>query len=183
MSEVTRPGAGALAPIGLTSAEVGRCQAAQGPNRLPPPRTVPAWRKLLAQLVNFFAGMLWVASALALLAGLPALAVAIVLVIVLNGAFAFGQEWRAERAAASLRDLLPRRATVVRDGHHLDVDASELVVGDVVVLEAGDRVSADLVLDEAHSVLVDTAMLTGESVPAAADAGDAVLGGTFLVEG
>ena len=183
MSEVTRPGAGALAPIGLTSAEVGRRQAAQGPNRLPPPRTVPAWRKLLAQLVNFFAGMLWVASALALLAGLPALAVAIVLVIVLNGAFAFGQEWRAERAAASLRDLLPRRATVVRDGHHLDVDASELVVGDVVVLEAGDRVSADLVLDEAHSVLVDTAMLTGESVPAAADAGDAVLGGTFLVEG
>ena len=181
MNEVARPAA--PQPTGLTSAEAARRRAAHGPNVLPPPRTVPAWRKLLAQFFNFFAGMLWVASVLAVLAGLPALAVAIVLVILLNGLFAFGQEWRAERAAASLRDLLPRRSTVVRDGLHLDVDASELVVGDVVVLEAGDRVSADLLLDEAHSALVDTSMLTGESVPVAAGVGDPVLGGTFLVEG
>jgi len=182
VTESARPDAPAPA-VGLTSAEVARRQAEHGPNVLPPPRTVPAWRKLLAELFNFFAGMLWVASGLAVVAGLPALAVAIVLVIVLNGVFAFGQEWRAERAAQSLRDLLPRRATVVRDGRHVDVDAAELVVGDVVVLEAGDRISADLVLDVAHGVLVDTSMLTGESVAAGAGEGDPVFGGTFLVEG
>ena len=171
------------APHGLTAAEAARRRAAQGPNTLPPPHTTPAWRKLAAQFVNFFAGMLWVAAALALFAGLAPLAVAIVAVIAFNGSFAFAQEHRAERAAASLRDLLPRRATVIRDGHRLDIDAAELVVGDVVLLEAGDRISADMVLDDAHGVLVDTSMLTGESVPTHVETADRLFGGTFLVEG
>lgn len=127
--------------------------------------------------------MLWVASGLAVAAGLVALAIAIVAVIVCNGLFAFAQEHRAERAAASLRRLLPQRCTVVRDGRHVDVDATGLVVGDVVLLEPGDRVSADLRVDEAHGVLVDTSLLTGESAAAGADVGDPLLAGTFLVEG
>ncbi|MBL8774316.1 MAG: cation-transporting P-type ATPase [Acidimicrobiales bacterium] len=170
-------------PTGLSAVEAGSRQEAQGPNRLPPPRAVPAWRKLGAEFVNLFALMLWVAGGLALLGGLVPLGFAIFAVVVLNGVFAFGQEYRAERAAASLRDLLPRRATVLRDGQRRDVDASELVVGDTVWLEPGDRVSADLVLGEAHGILVNTSTLTGESVPSPADEGEELFAGTFLVEG
>ena len=170
-------------PVGLSVEEARRRQVAQGPNRLPPPRATPTWRRLAAEFVNLFALMLWVAGGLALVGGLVPLGFAIFAVVLLNGVFAFGQEHRAERAAASLRDLLPRRATVVRGGQRLDVEAGELVVGDTVWLEPGDRVSADLVLGEAHGVLVNTSTLTGESVPTPAGEGDELFAGTFLVEG
>ncbi|MCB9372973.1 MAG: cation-transporting P-type ATPase [Microthrixaceae bacterium] len=183
MPAAAAPVGAPLPPTGLTVEEAARRLVAEGPNELPPPRAVPAWRRLLGELFNFFAGMLWVASGLAVAAGLVALAIAIVAVIVCNGLFAFAQEHRAERAAASLRRLLPQRCTVVRDGRHVDVDATGLVVGDVVLLEPGDRVSADLRVDEAHGVLVDTSLLTGESAAAGADVGDPLLAGTFLVEG
>ena len=100
-------------------------------------------------MVHFFALMLWGAGGLALLAGMPELGIAIFVVIVVNGLFAFAQESRAERAAARLQDLLPRRAVVVRDGARREIDAAELVVGDLVVLAPGDRVSADLVVGAA----------------------------------
>ena len=127
--------------------------------------------------------MLWVAATLAVVAGMPQLAVAIVVIIILNGVFAFMQEYRAERAAERLRDLLPRRATVIRDGRARQVDASELVAGDVAMLEGGDRVSADMRVLEAHSVAVDTSTLTGESVPASVVAQEPLFAGTFVVEG
>jgi calcium-translocating P-type ATPase len=144
---------------------------------------MPAWRHLLAQMTHFFAAMLWVASVLAFLADLPALGVAIIVVVVVNGVFAFAQEYRAERAAEQLRSLLPRRVTVFRDGTVREIDASELVVDDVVLLESGGRVSADMLVLEAHSLLVDTATLTGESIPVATDVGAEVYSGTFVVEG
>jgi magnesium-transporting ATPase (P-type) len=124
-----------------------------------------------------------VAGLLAIVGGLPQLGIAIFIVIVLNGVFAFAQEYRAERAALRLRDLLPRRVTVIRDGERFDVDASELVVGDLVALKAGDRISADLRTLQAHAALVDTSALTGESVPSAVDEHHALFAGTFLVEG
>jgi calcium-translocating P-type ATPase len=127
--------------------------------------------------------MLWIASVLAIVAGLPQLAVAIAIVVVLNGVFAFAQEYRAERAAERLRDLLPRRSTVRRDGIAREIDADDLVVGDLVLLEAGDRVSADLDVRGALQCFVDTSMLTGESVPEPVDAGARLHAGTFLVEG
>jgi magnesium-transporting ATPase (P-type) len=126
---------------------------------------MPAWRQLLAQVVSFFALMLWVAGALAFVAGMPQLGVAIFVVVGINAAFAFVQEHRAERAAQRLRDLLPRRARVIRNGQWLDIDASELVVGDLVALEGGDRVSADLDVLWARSLMLDTSTLTGEAVP------------------
>jgi calcium-translocating P-type ATPase len=168
---------------GLTSAEAARRLAVDGPNVLPaPPRPAP-WRHLLRQFVAFFALMLWVAAGLAFLAGLPQLGIAVIAVVVLNGVFAFVQEYRAERAAERLADLLPRRATVVRDGVRDDVDAAELVVGDLVLLEAGDRVSADLVADEAHALAIDTSTMTGESVPVDVDTGGVLHAGTFVVAG
>jgi magnesium-transporting ATPase (P-type) len=134
-------------------------------------------------MVHFFALLFWVAGALAFVAGLPELGVAVFVVVVLNGAFAFVQEQRAEHAAERLRDLLPRRATVVRDGVACEVDADRLVVGDVVLLAEGDRVCADLAIEAAHALAVDTSSLTGESVPIRPTAGDTAFAGCFVTEG
>ncbi len=168
---------------GLTNAEAAARLAADGPNLLPVAGQAPAWRHLAAQMVHFFALMLWVAGALAFVAGLPELGVAIFVVIVINGVFAFVQEHRAERAAVRLRDLVPRRAVVVRDGRPTTVDSTQLVRGDLVLLESGDRVSADLRVTQGHGLSIDSSMLTGESVPIAAGPGDALFAGTFVVEG
>jgi P-type E1-E2 ATPase len=134
-------------------------------------------------MVHFFALMLWVAGALAFVAGMPQLGTGIFVVVVVNGVFAFVQESRAEHAAERLRELLPRRAIVVRDGLAVEVDAAELVVDDLVVLSAGDRVSADLRVIAANALRMDTSLLTGESVPLDVDAGGRVFAGTFVVEG
>jgi magnesium-transporting ATPase (P-type) len=168
---------------GLTNAEAAARLRQQGPNSLPSRKARPAWRQLAAQMVHFFALMLWVAGALAILAGMPQLGLAIFAVILLNGTFAFVQEYRAEQASEKLRDLLPRRATVIREGNYLEIDASELVTGDVITLQAGDRVSADIRLFETFSLSIDASTLTGESVPRTAQAGEIVFAGTFVVEG
>jgi len=168
---------------GLTAAEVEARRAIDGRNELPPPRQQAAWLHLLGQMTHFFALLLWAAAALAAIGGLPQLAVAIVVVIVVNGLFAFVQERRASEAAARLRSMLPRRARVVRDGKRLEIDAAELVVGDRVLLTAGDRISADLELLERNAFAVDRSMLTGESVPDWPEVGDRVAAGTFVVEG
>ncbi|HEY8524439.1 MAG TPA: cation-transporting P-type ATPase [Acidimicrobiales bacterium] len=170
-------------PAGLTSAEAAARRTRDGPNRLPPPPRPSPARRLADQLVHFFALMLWVASGLALVAGLPELTVAIVVVIVVNALFAFVQESRADRAAERLRALLPLRVTVRRDGRRVLVEADDVVVDDVLVLGPGDRVPADARVAEAHGLLVDTSLLTGESEPAGVGRGEAVYAGTFVVEG
>ncbi len=81
-------------------------------------------RLLLAQFVHFYALMLWVAAGLAVIGDLPSLGVAIVLVIVINGVFAFAQEYRAVRAAEQLRELLPERVYICRDGRRVEVNAT-----------------------------------------------------------
>ncbi len=169
--------------VGLTAAEADRRLAADGPNELPGVRRTPPWRTLAAQFVHFFAVMLWVAAGLAVLAGMPELGLAIVVVVVVNGVFAFVQEHRAERAAERLRNLLPAEVTVVRDGIVRPVPAEQVVVGDTVVLSAGDRVVADLRARESHDLTVDASTLTGESEPVAVVADDAVHAGTFVVAG
>ena len=150
---------------GLTSGEVAVRHGQYGPNVLPRPRRVPLWRRLLAQLVHFFAVMLWIAGVLAIAAGMPQLGVAIFIVIVVNGVFAFVQEYRAEKAAETLRDLLPRRVTVVRDGCRTSIDANDLVPDDVVIVSAGDGIAADMRLDDVNGLAIDTSTLTGESTP------------------
>jgi magnesium-transporting ATPase (P-type) len=134
-------------------------------------------------MTHFFAAVLWAAAFLAAVAGTPQLTAAIVMVVVVNGVFAFLQEHRADRAAAQLRSMLPRRARAVRDGVPVDVDAADLVPGDLVLLAAGDRVCADLELVEARAFALDTSMLTGESVPERLGPGASVAAGTFAVEG
>lgn len=168
---------------GLTDAEVLVRRERDGRNLLPPPRRTPAWRLLLAQMTHFFAGMLWVAAALALLAGMVPLSVAIAVIVVLNGAFAFAQEYRADAAAERLGSMMPARARVRRNGGTTDVDVSDLVLDDVVVLAAGDRIGADLTVVQSSGLSVDESMLTGESLPVERAPGDTVRAGTFVVQG
>ncbi|MGY1734971.1 cation-translocating P-type ATPase [Geodermatophilus sp. SYSU D00684] len=172
----------AAAPPGLSTGEAAR-RRPPGGNRLPVERPPSPVRLLVGQMVHFFALLLWGAAVLALVGGMPQLAVAIVVVVVLNGVFAFVQEYRADRAAEALRDLVPHRVTVVRDGRRQEVDAVDLVVGDLVLQEAGDRVAADLRLVDVHGLRVDEATLTGESVPVDKEAGDPAYAGCFVVEG
>lgn len=168
---------------GLTSAEAAHQLALDGPNVLPATEAVPWWRQLVGQLTHFFALLLWAAGALAIVARMPQLGVAIFVVILVNGVFAFAQEYRAEQAAARLRDLLPRTIVVLRDGVPVPVDAREVVRGDMLVLEAGDRIPADATLFEVTALQVDTSTLTGESVTERPGPGERIFAGTFVVEG
>ncbi|WP_291886212.1 cation-transporting P-type ATPase [Cellulomonas sp.] len=168
---------------GLSGDEARERLRADGPNRLPPPPGPHPVRELLRQMVHFFAVMLWCAAGLAWLGGMPVLAAAIATVVLLNGVFSFVQEHAADQAAARLRDMLPLRATVRRDGATMQVDASELVVGDLVVLTAGDRVCADVEVIDTSEVAVDESLLTGESRPARHGRGERVLAGTYVVQG
>ncbi len=130
------------------------------------------WRQLGAQFTDLFAVVLIVASGIAFLAygledprdiGTFQLAVAILGVVVLNAAIGFAQEYSAERTAQALAAMVPHTCRVLRGGERLEVPARELVPGDVVVLEAGDAVSADCRVVEAHELAVNNAPLTGES--------------------
>jgi sodium/potassium-transporting ATPase subunit alpha len=189
------------APDGLAVEEARTRLAEYGPNRIEaiaPPSTL---RLLLHQFTHFFALILWAAAALAFAAdrqqpgsGMAALGAAIIGVIAVNGAFSFWQEYRAERALAALRRLLPSRATVVRDGRPSVIEAAAIVPGDVLILEEGNEVPADCRLVEAFAVRVNAATVTGESLPVARgaepDPGEdplhgrnLLLAGTWLVSG
>ncbi|BBX71859.1 cation-translocating P-type ATPase [Mycolicibacterium psychrotolerans] len=168
---------------GLTTAEALRLLAEQGPNRLPVRRGRPWWQRLAAEMAHFFALLFWVAGALAFVAGMPQLGVAIFVVVVLNGLFAFAQEERAQHAADRLRQMLPRRATVLRDGVAVDVSADDLVAGDVMLLAEGDRVCADGTVLRADALSVDTSAMTGESVAEHPGEGEMLHAGCFVVEG
>lgn len=172
-----------LDATGLSSERAAALLKESGPNVLPTAKSVPQWRKLLGELTHFFALLLWCAAALAFVGGLPELGVAIIVVVVVNGIFAHIQQERAQHAAAKLRGLLPADVSVRRDGHLLRVHTSDLVPGDAVVLTAGDRVPADVVLAVASGCAVDESMLTGESEAVPKASGDSAWGGTFLING
>jgi calcium-translocating P-type ATPase len=135
-----------------------------GPNVISRAERQGWWRELVRQLAHPLAVLLWLAAGLAAASGSRTLAVAIVAVILLNATLAYAQELQAERATEALRELLPMRARVRRDGTELEVPAAELVPGDVVLLTEGDRLSADGRLT-AGSLEVNMAPLTGESEP------------------
>jgi calcium-translocating P-type ATPase len=160
---------------GLTNREAARRLVTDGPNQLTRrgKRRWPA--DLLAQFTQPLALLLVGAAILAAVSGSLVLAAAIVAVIVLNAVFAFFQERHAEHAVEALASYLPSTARVVRDGSAEDIEATTLVPGDVLIVQEGDRISADARLISG-SVAVDESTLTGESQPvtrtaAASDAG------------
>ena len=126
-------------PGGLTEREAQRRLVVHGPNELER-RGGRRWpHELAAQLTHPLALLLWVAAALAWIAGIVPIAIAIVLVILLNAAFAFVQERQAERAVEALAAFLPPHATVLRDGRRRSIEARGLVPGDVAGRRGGRR--------------------------------------------
>lgn len=141
-----------------------------GANELPAPAHRPLWLRFTDQLTHFMALLLWVAGSLAFVSHTPALGWAIWAVILINAIFSFWQEFQAERALTALKKVLPMQVKVYRDGTLQQIPARELVRGDVMQLEEGDRISADARLVSADSFYVDVSVLTGESLPVARNA-------------
>ena len=186
---------------GLDGAEALKRLQEFGPNRIEELAATPRWLLFLREFTHFFAVILWVAAALAFFAesrdpasGMWQLGTAIVVVIFVNGVFSFLQEYRAERAIAALRQLLPARVNVMRDGVLQSLAVDALVPGDVVLLEGGDTVPADCRVVEASGLRVNLANLTGESLAKARtaegtaggeplQAKNLLLAGTSLVSG
>jgi Ca2+-transporting ATPase len=152
---------------GLSSAEAARRLASVGPNELQREAGPSALGLLASQFVNPMVALLLVASGVAGALGELADAVAIGTIVVLNAVVGFVQEYRAEKALLALRAMTAPRARVLRDGRSAMIAASEVVPGDLLVLEAGDVVSADAKLREAHQLSTIEAALTGESLPVA----------------
>ncbi|MCA8962561.1 MAG: HAD-IC family P-type ATPase, partial [Planctomycetes bacterium] len=150
---------------GLTSAEAHQRRLRYGPNRLRARRTVSMVRVLADQFVSPVVGLLAAASFLAFLFGEWLDGVAILVVLAINSAIGFLLEFRAHRAMEALERLAVAATRVIRDGEHRSLPATELVPGDLVALEAGDRVAADLRLVEVSQLEVDESLLTGESAP------------------
>lgn len=157
---------------GLSAADAAERLRRDGPNVLIQQKKEPELLKFLRQLTNLFALLLWCGAGLSfgaeyLLPGQGSMAIAIALigVVLLNGAFSYWQGHKAEAIMESFRDMLPRRAAVVRDGVLQDVPASEVVRGDLLALEEGDQVPADARLVDVVGLKVDNSSLTGESEP------------------
>ncbi len=186
---------------GLSTSEAARRLAEYGANRLDEIGHEAEWRRFLAEFTHFFALILWVAAGLAFFAesrspgeGMWQLGTAIIAVIVINGSFSFWQEYRAERAIAALRKLLPQTVKVMRDGKLFTLPAEALVPGDVILLAEGDNVPADCRLIAGTDVRVNMSTVTGESLPQARNpegvtsgmplnAKNLLLAGTSLVSG
>jgi calcium-translocating P-type ATPase len=188
-------------PNGLSVAEAERRLSEFGLNRVETVQGKSLIVRFLQEFTHFFALILWGAAALAFLAewhdpggGMAALGLAILGVIVVNAAFSFWQEYRAEQAMAALQKLLPHEVTALREGKALQVPAEALVPGDLILLDDGDDIPADCRLISGFGVRVNNATVTGESIPQARDerpsteeellhSRNVLLAGTSLVAG
>ncbi len=156
---------------GLSAREAERRLFVYGPNEIVR-RGGRRWlHEVFVQLVHPLALLLWAAAVLAWLAGTAVLTGAIVAVVLLNAGFALLQERQAERAVEALAAYLPAQVAVLREGGRQVVDASAVVLGDILLLEEGDRVPADARIVGGR-LQIDVSALTGESVPVTREAGD-----------
>jgi Ca2+-transporting ATPase len=151
---------------GLSSTEAEQRLARHGFNTLPAAERTRLWSMVIGQLSDVTILVLLSASLIAWIAGDVGDALLIAVVVLINLALGLSQHYRAERAVAALRELEKPLATVRRDGKILSVPTAHLVPGDIVLVEAGDRVPADGRLLEAVQLRVNESSLTGESVPA-----------------
>ena len=176
---------------GLSSEEAAARLAEHGPNALPETPPTPWWERVLRQLHSPIIYILLFALAFVILVwvleesghGWPVESIAIFAILALNTVMGVWQEYRAEDALARLKELAAPRVWVRRDGRLGQILATELVPGDLVRVEAGDRVPADGILTGEQGVMVDESMLTGESVPVERAVGEELLAGTLVVRG
>ena len=150
---------------GLGGEEAARRLAEHGPNEIQAAHRVPPWRLLLEQFKNVLILILLVAVALSAALGHATEAVVVTVIVLFAVVLGFVQEYRAERAIEALRELAAPTATVVRDGEEVELPARDLVPGDLVLVQAGDKVPADARVTESVNLQVEEAALTGESVP------------------
>ncbi|NCC30558.1 MAG: HAD family hydrolase [Chloroflexia bacterium] len=151
---------------GLPAARIAELQARYGKNTFPSQEPLPLWKIILHQFLSPLIYILLAAAAISLFLGEYTDAGFIIVVLVINAALGTYQEWRAEQSAAALQSLLKIYARVRRDGQEQRIEAEELVPGDLIVLESGDRVPADVRLLKANNLTVDESFLTGESIAA-----------------
>jgi magnesium-transporting ATPase (P-type) len=173
---------------GLSSEEAKRRLEELGPNVLDRSSGEGAWKILWRQVNDPLIWVLLASSVLALLLGETVDALVVLAVVVLNTIIGFAQEYRAGKEIEALVDLVPRQATVLRDGERVTLSADDLVPGDVVLLQAGDQVPADARVISSKSLQVDESALTGESVPVeketqAVEDGSEIGGRTGVVHG
>lgn len=176
---------------GLTAAEAQKRLASVGPNKLDEEEKTPLWKRFFEQMADPMVIMLLVAAAISVITGFIqgepewADAVIILSVVILNSVLGVVQEAKSEQALEALQEMSAAQSKVIRDGKMSHMPSSELVPGDVVLLEAGDSVPADCRVLESASMKIEEAALTGESVPVekhadaialAADADDVPLG-------
>ena len=148
---------------GLATSEVNKRRLRYGPNALQKIRPRPAWRLLVDQFASIVIALLAVAAAVAWITGDGLEAIAILVVLIINALVGFATEWQAGRALDALRQQARTVTRVRRDGCETTVDAEELVPGDIIILNAGDRVPADARLLEASRLQAEESALTGES--------------------
>lgn len=172
-----------LTPSGLTGPEVAAARQKFGPNEMPKLPPPPWWKTALRQIESPLVWILVAAVVAAAILGETIDAAVIAVVIVLNAALGFAQEWRAERALAALTAMLDPMATVRRDGRETVIPARDVVPGDILILSTGDRIAADGMIIRSQSAEVDESILTGESVPVSKKSGDPASAGTSLVAG
>lgn len=166
---------------GLTSAEVLKRRAEHGSNELLEKAKKPAWILFISQFKDFMILVLMAAAVISGLIGDMTDAIIILVIVILNSILGFVQEYRAEKAMEALKKMATLTAQVLRDGVAVSLPSSEIVPGDIVLLEAGNAVPADLRLTETHTLRVDESALTGESVPV--DKSSAVIEGGELALG
>lgn len=153
------------APGGLTAPQAAERLQEYGPNELPAAKTVSPWALLLEQFKNVLIIILLIGAALSAVLGHEVEAIAIAVIVLFAVILGFIQEYRAERALEALREMAAPTATALRDGDEVEVPARELVPGDVILIQTGDRIPADVRLSEVHNLQIEEAALTGESVP------------------
>ncbi len=150
---------------GLTQEEAERRLVKYGKNELAQKKQVSMVRKFFANFTSLMALLLWGGGVMAILSGALELGIAIFCVNVINGLFSFFQEFKAEKATNALQKMLPSYARVIRDGKEHKILASDIVPGDVMILEEGDRISADARILQSNDFKADQSTLTGESNP------------------
>ncbi len=186
---------------GLNWADAERRLHEYGLNEIEKVTRRPLWLRLIKEFTTFFSLILWISAGLAFFAewsdpgqGMAKIGYAIVIVILVSGLFSFWQEYRVEQTLTALCKLLPQQAQVLRGGKVTQVLANQLVPGDIVHLEQGDKIPADCRLIEVFGVRVNNAAVTGESSPKTREAGpndtehlidskNIVLAGTVMVSG
>jgi len=153
------------AHTGLSGRESERRLAEVGPNLLAAAEKTPWWRMFLSQFQDFMVLVLLAATAISYGMGEKADAITIVIIVVINAVLGFVQEYRAEQSLEALKQLAAPTARVLRDGQETQVAAANLVPGDILLLEAGDKLPADARVLEATGLEIEEAALTGESLP------------------